>query len=385
MSNSISLPATGLQLRSLITQAGGLELSLMEEELPALGPDDVLVRVDASPINPSDVALLLGPADLSTLDVALGGPHKTTASVPANRIAGLGARVGRSMTVGNEGAGLVVAAGSSDVAQALVGRLVAVFGDAMYSQYRRVPVQQCMALPDGATAVEGASAFVNPLTALGMIDTMRSEGHSAIVHTAAASNVGQMLNRLCQADGVPLVSIVRKPEQADLLRDQGAAYVCDSSAPDFTDALTEALAATGATIAFDATGGGKLAGTMLSCMERAINRKATEYSRYGSTTLKQVYVYGLLDNSPTQFVCNFGMAWSMGGWLLLPFLRKAGGERVRRLRERVSSELKTTFASHYAQHVSLADALQPDTIRRYARPSTGEKFLLLPNAVGSKG
>ncbi|MDB5860821.1 MAG: alcohol dehydrogenase groes protein [Ramlibacter sp.] len=380
MSNPVL--SSGLQLRSLITSNGQLELTLADEELPAPGPGDVVVRIDAAPVNPSDVDLLLGPADLSTINV--GGTLErpvTSATVPEGALRGLAARLDRSMPVGNEGAGLVVAAGSSPAAQALLNRKVAVFGDAMYSQYRCVPVQQCMPLPEDASAVDGASAFVNPLTALGMVETMRSEGHSALVHTAAASNLGQMLSRVCQADGVQLVNIVRRPEQAKLLRDQGAAYVCDSSADSFMADLTDALAATGATIAFDATGGGKLAGQILSCMERALNRNAKEYSRYGSAIRKQVYVYGLLDNSPAQIVFNFGMAWSMGGWLLSSFLRKAGAETVQRLRDRICRELKTTFASHYSRQISLSQALLAETIAQYARPATGEKFLIVPNAA----
>jgi NADPH2:quinone reductase len=280
-----------------------------------------------------------------------------------------------------EGAGLVVGAGSSPDAQSLMNRRVAAIGDAMYSQYLCVPVQQCMPLPDGASAMDGASAFVNPLTALGMVETMRSEGHRALVHTAAASNLGHMLNRICRADGVSLVNIVRRPEQVSLLREQGAVHVCDSSATSFVDELTDALATTGATIAFDATGGGTLGGKILGCMEAAITRTAKGYNRYGSPTHKQVYLYGRLDTSPVQFAVSFGMAWSMGGWLLRPFLQKAGPAVVQRLRDRVSRELKTTFASHYSRRISLPEALQADVIAQYARRATGEKFLIVPNPV----
>ncbi len=374
------IPQTGLQLRSLITRAGQLELSLIDKAVPTPGPDEVLIRVEAAPINPADLGLLLGPADLST--IKLTGPAErpvVTATVPEAFLRAVEGRLDRSMPAGIEGAGLVVAAGSSPAAQALLHRRVAAMGDAMYTQYRCVPVQQCMVLPDDATAVDGASAFVNPITALGMLETMRSEGHSALVHTAAASNLGQMLNRICRADGVKLVNIVRKPEQARLLRELGAEYVCDSSAETFMADLTEALAATGATIAFDATGGGKLGGKILSCMEAALRRSAKEYSRYGSTTHKQLYVYGFLDTSPTQFSNSWGMAWAMGGWLLMPFMQKAGPVVVQRLKDRVARELKTTFASHYSARVSLAEALQPNAIAQYARRATGEKVLIVPN------
>ena len=291
----------------------------------------------------------------------------------------LAARVGESMPVGNEGAGLVVAAGSSPAAQALLGRTVAAIGGAMYTQYRIMPAAQCLPLPAGTTAAEGASCFVNPLTSLGMVETMKREGHTALVHTAAASNLGQMLNRICQKDGIGLVNIVRKPEQATLLRELGAQYVCDSSASSFLSDLTEALAATGATIAFDATGGGTLAGQILQCMESAINRNAKEYSRYGSTVYKQVYVYGSLDTRPLEIRRTFGMAWGVGGWLLFPFLQKIGEPAAQALRARVAAELKTTFASHYARTVSLAGALSADTIAFYGQRNTGAKVLIDPS------
>ena len=288
-------------------------------------------------------------------------------------------RLDQSLPVGNEGAGVVVAAGESPEAQALLGRTVAVLGGAMYAQLRAMKAGQCLLLPEGTTAAEGASCFVNPLTALGMVETMQREGHSAIVHTAAASNLGQMLNRIALKDGFGLVSIVRQPEQAALLKGQGAQHVCVSSAPSFAEDLTQALIATGATIAFDATGGGRLAGQILTAMEAALNRTATEYSRYGSTTHKQVYIYGGLDTGPTEFVRNFGFSWGLGGWLLFPFLQRVGAERAQALRERVAAELKTTFASHYAGEISLAQALQPEVLARYGRRATGAKWLINPS------
>ncbi len=375
-----SIPSTALQLRSRVQADGSLQISLEPTPVPVPGPDEVLIQVQATPINPSDIGLLFGPADLSTVKVAGSADRPlVTASIPERAMPGLAARVGQSMPVGNEGAGMVVAAGAAPAAQALVGRTVAVIGGAMYAQYRAMPAAQCLPLPAGTTAAEGASCFVNPLTALGMVETMKREGHTALVHTAAASNLGQMLNRVCQKDGIDLVNIVRKPEQAALLRGIGAKHVCDSSAPGFMDELTDALASTGATIAFDATGGGTLAGQILQCMEAAINRKAEQYSRYGSAVHKQVYLYGGLDTRPTEIRRTFGMAWGVGGWLLFPFLQKIGPAATQALRERVAAELKTTFASHYARTVSLAGALGADAIALYGQRNTGAKVLIDPS------
>lgn len=375
-----SIPTTALQLRSLVKADGSLQISLEPTPVPVPGADEVLIQVQATPINPSDIGLLFGPADLSTVTVSGSAQLPVvTARIPDGAMPGLAARLGQSMPVGNEGAGLVVAAGASSAAQALLGRTVAVIGGAMYAQYRVMPAAQCLPLPAGTTAAEGASCFVNPLTALGMVETMKREGHTALVHTAAASNLGQMLNRICQKDGIDLVNIVRKPEQAELLRGIGAKHVCDSSAPGFMDALTDALASTGATIAFDATGGGTLAGQILQCMEVAINRNAKEYSRYGSAVHKQVYLYGALDTRPTEIRRTFGMAWGVGGWLLFPFLQKIGPDATQALRERVAAELKTTFASHYARTVSLAGALSADAIALYGQRHTGAKVLIDPS------
>ncbi len=376
-----SLPTSSLQLRSLVTADGSLELSLADVEVTAPGADQVLVQVEAAPINPSDLGLLFGAADMTTATVSGSADRPVvTASIPASMMRAMTARIGESMAVGNEGSGVVVAAGSSPAAQALLGKTVGVLGGSMYSQYRCLQVSQCLALPDGTTAEQGASCFVNPLTTLGMVGTMRLEGHTALVHTAAASNLGQMLTKLCVADGVPLVNIVRKPEQAELLRSIGATYVCDSSLPTFMDDLTAALVATGATLAFDATGGGKLASQILTCMEAAANATAKEYSRYGSTTHKQVYIYGGLDRSPTELTRSFGMAWGIGGWLLTPFLIKVGAEEGQRLRERVANEITTTFASSYTKRVSLAEALSLEAIAVYGKQATGEKYLVTPNA-----
>lgn len=377
---SATSPRTGLQLRSLVKPDGTLELSLVNEPVPAPAADEVVVRIEASPINPSDIGLLFGAADMSTAKASgTAASPVVTATIPERFMKGMAGRLGQSMPVGNEGAGVVVEAGTSPAAQALLGKTVAVLGGAMYTQYRCIKAEQCLLLPAGTTPAEGASCFVNPLTALGMVETMRREGHKALVHTAAASNLGQMLNRICLKDGVDLVNIVRKPEQAQLLRDIGARYVCDASSPSFLEDLTQALVATGATIAFDATGGGKLAGQILGCMEAALNRTAKEYSRYGSTTHKQVYIYGGLDTGPTEFNRNFGMSWGMGGWLLFPFLQRVGAETAQALKARVAAELKTTFASHYAGEISLAEALQPEVIAVYNQRATGTKYLLNPN------
>ncbi|QEN13674.1 zinc-binding dehydrogenase [Mycolicibacterium sp. ELW1] len=376
-----NLPDKALELRSLVTSDGKLELSLQEVDVPTPGDNQVLVRVEASPINPSDLGLLIATADMSTATVT-GTPERpvVTASVPERSLAGLAARLDKSLPVGNEGAGTVVAAGSSEAAQALIGKTVGVAGGAMYSQYRVVDAPMCLVLPDGATARDGASSFVNPLTALGMTETMRREGHSALVHTAAASNLGQMLVKICQKDGIPLVNIVRKPEQEQLLTSLGAEYVLNSTSPSFTADLVAALKETSATLAFDATGGGTLASDILNAMEVAASAKAGEYSRYGSDVHKQVYIYGALDTSPTVLTRNFGMSWGIGGWLLTPFLATAGAETIGRLRARVAAELTTTFASNYTREVSLAGMLQPDAFTEYVKRATGEKFLVTPHS-----
>jgi NADPH2:quinone reductase len=372
---------TGLQLRSTVLSGGVLELSLVVVPTPKPQTDEVVVRVEASPLNPSDLGLLLAGADLSTAKRSgTADSPIVTASIPPEIMRSLAARLGQSLPVGNEGAGVVVAAGSSPGAQALLGKTVSMIGGAMYSQFRCLNTLQCLQLPEGTTPAEGASWFVNPLTALGMVETMRREGHTALVHTAAASNLGQMLQKLCLQDGVALVNIVRKPEQAALLRSIGASYVCDSSAPSFMEDLIEALTATSATIAFDAIGGGKLVGQILTAMEVAASRKAGAYSRYGSTTHKQVYIYGGLDRGPTILNRSFGMAWGIGGWLLTPFLQKVGADTAEQLRQRVASQLKTTFASNFGRRISLREALQPEIIAEYGKQATGAKYLITPQS-----
>jgi NADPH:quinone reductase-like Zn-dependent oxidoreductase len=374
------IPAEALQLRSLVRAENMLELFLDTVAVAEPGPNEVLIRVEAAPVNPSDLGLLLAGADVTAASPA-GTPQRPviTAPIPDAAMRGLSGRIGTPMPTGNEGAGTVVAAGSSEAAQRLLGKKVAAAGGAMYSQYCTVDSSLCLELPEGLPAAEGASAFVNPMTALGMIETMRMEGHVALVHTAAASNLGQMLNRLCQQEQVPLVSIVRRPEQEELLRAAGAVFVCDSGQPGFTSDLTAALTATGATLAFDATGGGLLASQILTCMEAAASASADSYSRYGSAVHKQVYIYGGLDRSPTVLTRSFGMAWGVGGWLLTPFLAKIGLEGIIRLRDQVAAGLTTTFASGYTAQVSLPGALKLDNLTAYARQATGAKYLIRPD------
>lgn len=373
------IPATMRQLRSLVTPSGELRLSVPTVDTPKPGEREVLVRVEAAPINPSDLALLLAMADVSQA-VANGTADEPTVSAPIAEpvMRSLTARVGDAMTVGNEGAGVVVAAGESPDARALLGRTVGFLGGATYGEYCLASPRMCLPLPEGASPVDGASSFVNPLTALGMVETMRREGHTGLVHTAAASNLGQMLNRICVADGVPLVNVVRRPEHAALLREQGAAHVCDSSEPTFEADLVAALRATGATLGFDAVGGGRLAGQVLNAMEAAIVPADAPYNRYGSDVHKQVYVYGALDPRPIELRRRFGFAWGVGGWLLMPFLARTSQEDLVRLRQRVADELTTTFASHYTDEISLPEALRLETLQRYARQATGEKFLVRP-------
>jgi NADPH2:quinone reductase len=372
-------PRTSLQLRSLVTSGGELQLSLARLPVAAPAANEVLVRVEAAPINPSDLGLLFAGADMgNAVQAGTKDEPLVSARVPEAALRSMTARLGVPMPVGNEGAGVVVEAGSSPAAQSLLGKTVALLGGAMYSQFRCVPADQCLPLPPGATPADGASCFVNPLTALSMVEVLRGEGHGALVHTAAASNLGQMLHRICAQDDVPLVNIVRSATQLALLRGLGATYVCDSSAPGFLHDLTEALAATGATLAFDAIGGGKLASQILACMETALLRKATQYSRYGTSTHKQVYVYGALGSGPIELNRSFGFAWGVSGFLVTPFLQKIGPAATDKLKQRVAAELKTTFASHYAGEVSLREALDLQTIAVYGKAATGHKYLINP-------
>lgn len=370
---------TGLQLRTLVQDNKTLELSLREVQWPEPADDEVIVQIEAAPINPSDLALLLGPADVATARIEGNKTQPVVRmDIPAKAMHMLQSRIGQSLPVGNEASGKVVAAGNSDLAQSLLGKTVGMAGGEMFAQYRCVKAVTCLPLPDDVSAVEGASCFVNPMTAMAMVETMRAEGHTALVNTAAASNLGQMLNRLCQSEGIEIVNIVRKIEQQELLRNLGAKYICNSEAETYLSDLTKALAATGATLAFDATGGGRLASGILSCMESVAASQMTEYNRYGSDVYKQVYVYGFLDRSATTLNINYGFSWGMGGWLLTHFLQKAGMPKVMEMQTRVAAGLKTIFASHYAREISLREALSLDAINEYSKQTTGEKFLIRP-------
>lgn len=373
------LPTAQLQLRTLVSQAGELNVHLVEGEVPVPSSNEVLIRIEAVPINPSDVGRLLSAVKIDSLRLVEGSPFPAVqGELSQSVLPNLAARLGKALPAGNEGAGVVVAAGDSPEAQALLGRTVAIFSGKMYQQYCTARAADCLVLAEGTSPAAAASSFINPMTAQGMVETMRAENHTAIVHTVGASNLGQMLNRICIADGVGLVNIVRSSAQAELLRDQGATWVVDSSLPNFEAELYEAIAASGATIAFDAIGGGELASQILAAMELALLQDVTHYGDYGSAVHKQVYVYGGLDRSPTLLRRSYGMSWGVGGWLLTYFLQKISADDARRLRARVKAELDTTFRSGYGEEISLADMLHPDTIRRYARATTGQKYIVNP-------
>ena len=370
------------EIRSEITSEGKLNLSIVTSDVPTPGDDDVLIKVEASPINPSDLGLLISfAADLDSISSQGSGEDTvTTMGIHPGLMQSMKPRIDKSMKVGNEGGGVIVDAGKN--VKNLIGKTVGVAGGAMYSQYRCLPAMSCLVMNEGTTSVEAASSFVNPLTALGFTETMKLENHTALVHTAAASNLGQMLVKICLADDIPLVNIVRKEEQVELLKKLGAKYICNTSDENFMKNLIDCLVETGATLGFDATGGGnegKLAGQILSAMEVAANKNATEYSRYGSDTYKQVYIYGGLDPTPTVLNRSFGLSWGLGGWLLTPFIGRVGTEKFQEMRERVAKEITTTFASSYTKEVSLEEMLEPDAIKTYAKQATGTKYLVTPH------
>ena len=372
---------TSKEIRSKVTSEGNIEISIATVAKPIPSDDEVLIRVEAAPINPSDLGLLLSfGADLTSINVTGSGDETVTSmKIHPGLMGAMKPRLDESMQVGNEGSGVIVEAGVN--AKDLIGKTVGLAGGSMYSQYRCVPAASCLVMNDGTSSSEAASSFVNPLTALAFIETMKMENHTAIVHTAAASNLGQMLVKICKADSVPLVNIVRKQEQVDILKNIGAEHICNTSDPDFMETLVTALIATGATLGFDATGGGnsgELPGQILAAMEIAANKTAKEYSRYGSDTYKQVYIYGGLDQSPTILKRAFGMSWGLGGWLLTPMIGKIGMERFGQMRQRVAKEITTTFASTYVQEVSFEDMLQPEIIKSYAKQATGKKYLVTP-------
>ena len=370
------------EIRSKVTNEGNIEISIANVEKPIPSADEVLIKVEAAPINPSDLGLLLSfAADLSSINKSGSGNETvTTMKIHPALMGAMKPRLDESMQVGNEGAGVVVDAGEN--VKDMIGKTVGLAGGAMYSQYRCVPAANCLVMNEGTTSSEAASSFVNPLTALSFIETMKLENHTAIVHTAAASNLGQMLVKICKDDGVPLVNIVRKAEHVELLKSLGAEHVCNTSDENFMDDLVSALVTTGATLGFDATGGGnngELPGQILSAMEIAANKTAKEYSRYGSDTYKQVYIYGGLDQSPTILKRSYGMSWGLGGWLLTPMIGRIGMEKFQQMRERVAKEIKTTFASSYAQEISFEEMLEPDIIKSYAKQATGKKYLVNPH------
>lgn len=373
------IPDRALELRSEVTPDATVRVFLEEVDVARPGPGEVLVRVEAAPINPSDLGLLLAGADPTQVQ-GEGTPERPvlTAPLPAAAFRAMRARVGLSMPAGNEGAGTVVAVGPDSESASLMGRVVAVAGGSTYSQFRLAVAAECLVLPEGSTAHDGASSFVNPMTVLGMIETMRTEGHTALVHTAAASNLGQMLQRVCLEDGIPLVNIVRAAAQVAVLSGIGATHVCDSSQEDFITSLTSAVGETSATLGFDAIGGGPMANRILTAMEVAASEGAG-FSRYGSAVHKQVYIYGGLDRGPTELTRGYGMAWGVGGWLLTNFLQRAGLQTMKRMRQRVAAGLTTTFASSYTATVDLPGALNPKSVAAYGRQATGQKYLILPN------
>jgi NADPH2:quinone reductase len=369
------------EIRSTVTGDGNVEISIAKVDIPTPADDEVLIEVYAAPINPSDLALLTTfGGDVSNIKVS-GSGDNTIASMSVHPavMRSMKSRVGQSMPVGNEGAGVVVDAGIN--AKSLIGKTVGLAGGAMYSQYKCAPAVNCLVMDDGIAPSEAASSFVNPMTALSFVETMKMENHSAIVHTAAASNLGQMLVKVCKSENIPLVNIVRKEEQVDILKNIGAKYICNTNESDFMESLVGALTETGATLGFDATGGGnngELAGQILAAMEVAANNASGEYSRYGSETYKQVYIYGGLDPSPTILKRSYGMSWGLGGWLLTPMLGKIGMEKFQEMRARISKEIKTTFASEYSQEISFEEMLQPEIINSYVKQKTGSKFLVNP-------
>ncbi|MEL6870532.1 MAG: zinc-binding dehydrogenase [Pseudomonadota bacterium] len=368
------------QLFSKISSDGQLELLLAEVEVPDPKPHEVIVRVQAAPINPSDMWPMFGPANLAEAQLTFDGDAKVmSAPLFPGMTSRVKSRLDQVLPVGNEGAGTVVAAGDSDAAQALMGKTVGILSGATYAEYCRVPVQACMAHHEGTTAVQAASSFVNPLTALAMVETMRMEGHTALVHTAAASGLGQMLNKICLAEGVPLVNIVRKQEQVDLLQSIGATHICNSSSDTFKQDLYAAIDDTGATLAFDAIGGGELASDILTAMERVGSKDAVGFNTYGSPAHKQVYIYGGLSFAPTTLNRAYGMAWGVGGFLLMQFLGKIAPQKVGQLHKRVADEIGTTFASHFSDELSFKQAMTPSFVAQYNAKKTGEKFLINPS------
>ena len=361
---------TGKQLTTQLDADGTLTLQLNDKTWDEPKAGQVLVKVEATPINPSDLGLLFASADTENAEYS---PGKVVARMPDNATRAMKARHGMAMPAGNEAAGTVVAAGAG--AEALMGKRVACVPGSAYASYAYADAAMCM--PVEASAAQAASSFVNPMTALGFVETMKLEGFTGIVHAAAASNLGQMLVKICLEDGVPLVNIVRSEEQVKLLKDLGATHVLNMTDADFMPKLIDAIAETKAMLGFDPIGGGTLSGQILTAMEAAASRGAV-FSRYGSSEAKKVYIYGALDLGPTILNRAFGLTWDLAGWLLTPFMAKAGMEIVGRMRARVAKDLTTTFASYYKAEVSLEGMLTKAAVSEYNARRTGEKYLVVP-------
>ena len=374
---SYTIPATGKEMRSLVKKDGTLHLSIGNFPIPGPKAHEVLVRIEATAINPSDVAVVLGFPSLGKSEFVGTNAHpKNPIQIPAPYLPAYKGRMDMPLSAGNEGAGIVVAAGAD--AQHLLGRVVALFGASSFAEYRCVPAAACMVMNEGTTPLAAAASCVNPFTVLCMIETLKMEGHTAMINTAAASNLGQMLVKACKADGIPLVNIVRREEQVNLLKSIGAEYVCNSSSPDFKKELVAAIAETGATLAFECIGGGEMANDLLIAMEQALLQKATTYSRYGSTTHKQVYIYGGLSQQPTPLTRSYGMAWGVGGWLVTPIIQKVGGAGFQQMKQRIADEIHTTFKSTFYKELSLEEAMLPNNICAYAKAASGEKYYINP-------
>lgn len=375
-----NLPRQSLQLQSTLSADGALLVRLAQVDIALPGPGEVLVRVEAAPINPSDLMTMLPGADPATGQAAgsANDPALTFRLSPEAAAARSG-RVGQPLSVGLEGAGTVVAAGAraEHLLEKRVAALTMVPG--MFAQYKVVSALECVPLPESVTVREGAGLFCNPLTALAIAETVRLEGHKALIHTAAASNLGQMLVRICAEDGIPLVNVVRSTEQVDLLRGMGATHVVNSSEPGFEEALLAAVTETGAMMAFDAVGGGAMPGVLLKAMEDSGRSRLTAYSSYGSLEMKHVYIYGHLDHSPTVLRNElYGMMFDIHHWAMPSTLARVGPQRAAEMQQRVVNGLTTTFASHFAEEISLQQALDPAVVREYAGMATGRKYLLNP-------
>ena len=369
------MSTTGKQLFTTLESDGTLTVEIAETTFPDPTGNQVLVKMEAAPINPSDLAILTGAADFENAEYS---PGKVVAKMPEPFNTGSKARHGQRLPAGNEGAGTVVAAGDGEMAQGLMGQRVACVPGSAFSQYAIADAAMCLPLGDHS-AEAGASSFVNPMTALGFVENAKMDGQKAILHTVGASNLGQMLNRICQEDGIALVNIVRKADQAELLKSQGAEHVVNSSDEDFMDQLRSAIEATGAFYGFDPIGGGQMVDHCFKAMEQVAVSQMSEYSRYGSNQAKRMFIYGRLDFGPTVLTPAYGFGWTLSGWLLTPFLQSAGMETVMRMRKRVLDNLTTTFASNYKEKVDLEGMLTKDAILDYRQMKTGEKYLVTPN------